>query len=184
MGRLIISSQITLDGVMTVGAWFNQREEQDWHGSAGQASSDQLRATDAFVLGRKGYEGLAAVWPKLTDDIGFADRTNSLPKYVASRTLSGPLDWNSQLIEGDVAKGIAALKQQYTGNLVTFGFGEFASFLLDNGLVDEVRFWVNPYVWGKGEHPFPGKQHLHFELISTATFDKGIVMLSYRPLNK
>jgi hypothetical protein len=65
MGKLIISTQITLDGVMTVGEWYNQHGEHDWHGSAGQAALDQLRAADAFILGRKNYEGLAAVWPTL-----------------------------------------------------------------------------------------------------------------------
>ena len=181
MGRLIITSQITLDGVMTVGEWFNQRGEHDWHGSAGQASLDQLLAADAFVLGRKNYEGLSAVWPTLSDDVGFADRVNSLPKFVASRTLRGPLNWNSTLLEGELAASVAALKQRFNGNLLSFGFGEFAYQLLQHGLVDELRFWVNPYSWGEGEHPFPGKGPMRFELVNTATFDKGIVLLSYRP---
>lgn len=181
MGRLIISTQVTLDGVMTVGEWFSQHGEHDWNQPAGQASFDQLFATDAFVLGRKNYEGLASVWPTLSDDVGFADRVNSLPKYVASTSLVGPLSWNAQLLEGDVAESVAALKRQTRGNLLSFGFGAFATYLVENGLVDELRFWVNPYVWGKGERPFPGKKELHFELVSTTTFDKGIVLLSYRP---
>ena len=166
---------------MTVGEWFSQHGEHDWHGSAGQASSDQLRAADAFVLGRKSYEGLSAAWPTMSDDVGFADRVNSLPKYVASRSLSGPLSWNSKLLEGDVAESVAALKQRTPGNLLSFGFGEFANYLVENSLVDELRFWVNPYSWGEGEHPFPGQNRLQFELVSTATFDTGIVLLSYRP---
>jgi len=182
MGRLIITSQITLDGVMTVGEWFNQHGEHDWHRSAGQASLDQLLAADAFILGRKTYEGLSAAWPTLSDDVGFADRVNSLPKFVASRTLSEPLQWNSTLLEGELAVSVAALKQRFSGNLLSFGFGEFASQLLQQGLVDELRFWVNPYSWGEGEHPFPGKERMRFELINTATFDTGIVLLSYRPI--
>jgi dihydrofolate reductase len=181
MGKLIISTQITLDGVMTVGEWYNKHGEYDWHRSAGQASFDLLRATDAFVLGRKNYEGLAAVWPTLTDDVGFADRTNSLPKFVASRTLRGPLTWNSTLLEGDLAVSVAALKERFSGNLLSFGFGEFASQLLEHGLVDELRYWVNPYSWDEGERPFHGKGRLSFELVNTATFDTGIVLLSYRP---
>jgi dihydrofolate reductase len=181
MGRLIISTQITLDGVMTVGEWFNQHGEHDWHGSAGQAALDQLLAANAFVLGRKNYEGLAAVWPTLSDDVGFADRTNSLPKFVASRTLRGPLTWNATLLEGELAESVTALKKRTSGNLLSFGFGEFAHQLLKYGLVDELRYWVNPYSWGEGERPFPGKGPIPFELVNTATFDKGIVLLSYRP---
>jgi dihydrofolate reductase len=181
MGKLIISTQITLDGVMTVGEWFNQHGEHDWHGSAGQASLDQLRAADAFVLGRKNYEGLSAVWPTLSDDVGFADRTNNLPKFVASRTLREPLTWNATLLEGDMAASVAALKQRTSGNLLSFGFGDFAYQLVEHGLADELRYWVNPYSWGEGEHPFPGKGQMRFELVSTTTFDKGIVLLSYRP---
>ena len=181
MGRLIISTQITLDGVMTVGEWFNKHGEHDWHGSGGQASLDQLLAADAFVLGRKNYEGLSAVWPTLSDDVGFADRTNSLPKFVASRTLRGPLTWNATLLEGELAESVAALKQRFSGNLLSFGSGEFAYQLLEHGLVDELRYWINPYSWGEGEHPFQGKGQLSFELVNTATFDTGIVLLSYRP---
>ena len=115
MGKLIISTQMTLDGVITVGEWFNQHGEHDWHGSAGQASLDQLLAADAFILGRKNYEGLSAVWPTLSDDVGFADRVNKLPKFVASRTLRGPLKWNSTLLEGELAVSVAELKQRSMG---------------------------------------------------------------------
>lgn len=181
MGKLIISTQITLDGVMTVGEWFNRHGEHDWHRSAGQASLDQLRAADAFILGRKNYEGLSAVWPTLSDDVGFADRTNSLPKFVVSRTLRGPLTWNATLLEGDMATSVAALKQRTSGNLLSFGFGDFAYQLVEYGLADELRYWVNPYSWGAGEHPFHGKGPIPFELVNTATFDTGIVLLSYRP---
>lgn len=181
MGKLIISTQITLDGVITVGEWFNRRGEHDWHGSAGQASIELLRSADAFILGRKNYEGLAAVWPTMTDDVGFADRVNSLPKFVASRTLRGPLTWNATLLEGDLATGVAALKQRTTGNLVSYGCGEFAQQLVEHGLVDELWFWVNPISWGEGERPFHGKGVFPFELARTATFDTGIVLLAYRP---
>jgi dihydrofolate reductase len=181
MGKLIISTQITLDGVITVGEWFNQHGEHDWHGSAGQAALDQLRAADAFVLGRKNYEGLSAVWPTLSDDVGFADRVNSLPKFVASRSLRGLLTWNATLLEGEMAASVAELKQRTSGNLLSFGFGDFAYQLVEHGLADELRYWVNPYSWGEGEHPFPSKGPIPFELVSTTTFDRGIVLLSYRP---
>ncbi len=119
MGKLILSPQITLDGVIPVGEWFNQHGEHDWHGSAGQASLDLLRAVDAFILGRKTSEGLAAVWPTMSDDVGFADRVNSLPKFVASRSLHAPLTWNAPLLDGEMATSVAALKQRTHGNLLS-----------------------------------------------------------------
>lgn len=181
MGRLIISTQLTLDGIMTVDKWFNKHGEHAWENSGGQAALDQLLAADAFVLGRKNYEGLAAVWPAMTDDVGFAERTNSLPKFVASRTLRGPLEWNSTLIEGDLTESINALKQRFKGSLLTFGLGEFSYQLLERGLVDEVRIWINPYIWGEGEQPLQGKGRFSFELKSTTTFDTGLVLMSYQP---
>jgi dihydrofolate reductase len=181
MGRLIISTQITLDGVMTVGEWFNKNGEHDWHRSAGEASIDQLRAADVFLLGRKNYEGLSSVWPTMTDDVGFADRVNSMPKYVASRTLRGPLKWNSTLLEGDLKTSVTELKKRIPGNLLGFGCGDFAYQLVTLGLVDELRFWVNPTTWGEGERPFVNNPPVRMSLIGTTAFDTGVVLLSYKP---
>lgn len=122
MGRLIISTQMTLDGVIDrIDEWFDPTGEHEEQGSF-----DQLFAADALVLGRKTYEGLSAVWPTITDDRGFADRVNSLPKFVASRTLQGPLKWNATLINGELVDAVRELKQQYPGNLVSYGCGELA----------------------------------------------------------
>ena len=106
-----------------------------------------------MVLGRKTYEGLAAVWPKLADDptLGvFADQMNSMPKYVASGTLRGPLEWNATLLEGDLAQGVTALKDKHDRTLVAVGAGELAHALTRLGLVDEFWFWVSPYLWPAG----------------------------------
>ena len=180
MGSLIISTQVTLDGVMEVGEWFRSRGEHDWHGATGAASHDQLRATEAMLLGRKNFEGLAAVWPTMTDDVGFADRVNSMRKFVVSRTLQEPLSWNATLLEGDMPDSVAALKERTSGNLLSYGCGEFAHQLVMEGLVDELRFWVNPYVWGSGERPFNGRPPIPLELVGTTAFDSGVVLLSYR----
>jgi dihydrofolate reductase len=113
MGKVIISTHITVDGVIGP-------SPQEWailEGEGERFKFDQLLAADAFLLGRKVYEGLASAWPTMTDDTGFADRVNSLPKYVASRTLEGPLDWNASLIDGDLAEGVTGLKRQHRGNL-------------------------------------------------------------------
>jgi dihydrofolate reductase len=100
-GKLIISTHITMDGIIGP-------SPQDWatfDGEGERFKLDQLLAADAFLLGRKVYEGLAGFWPNVTDDTGFAERVNRLPKYVASRTLEEPLDWNASLMKGDLDRG-------------------------------------------------------------------------------
>jgi len=154
MGKLIISTHITVDGVIGP-------SPGDWailEGEGERYKFDQLLAADAFLLGRKVYEGLASVWPNITDDTGFAERVNNIPKYVASRTLEEPLEWNASLIKGDLAESVASLKRQHRGNLISFGCGELAYELANRGLADEIHFWVNPAVWGSGDRAFHGRQ--------------------------
>jgi dihydrofolate reductase len=176
MGKLIISTHITGDGVIGP----NPGEWAILEGEGERFKYDQLLAADAFVLGRKVYEGLASYWPNATDDTGFAQRTNSLPKYVASRTLDEPLSWNASLIKGDIAGSVADLKQQHRGNLMSFGCGELAYELVRLGLVDEIHFWVDPAVWGSGDRAFHGRP-VRLQLISTTVFDSGVALLCYRP---
>lgn len=176
MGRLIISTQMTVDGLIETGDWFQRGGEDDSHGSF-----DQLFAADAMLLGRKNYVGLAAFWPTATDDSGFADRVNSMPKHVASTTLEGPLEWNSTLIKGDLGEAVPELKRRYPGNLVSYGCGELAYNLVKLGLADELRFWVHPSVFGAGPRPFHGAAPVPLDLISTTTFRSGVALLCYRP---
>ena len=177
MGKVIISTHITVDGVIGP-------SPEDWailEGEGERYKFDQLLAADAFLLGRKVYEGLASVWPTITDDTGFAERVNSIPKYVASRTLEEPLEWNASLIEGELAKSVTSLKAQHRGNLISFGCDAFANELAKQELVDEIHFWVDPAVWGTGDRPFHGRQ-VRMRLIATTAFDSGVVLLVYRPL--
>jgi dihydrofolate reductase len=177
MGKVIISTHITLDGVIGP-------SPEGWailEGEGERYKFDQLLAADAFLLGRKVYEGLASVWPSITDDTGFADRVNGMPKYVASRTLEEPLEWNASLITGELAESVTSLKARHRGNLISFGCGELAYELTKQGLADEIHFWMNPAVWGSGDRPFHGRQ-VRMRLIATTAFDSGVVLLSYRPI--
>ncbi|HET8525666.1 MAG TPA: dihydrofolate reductase family protein [Actinomycetota bacterium] len=179
MGKVIISTHITVDGVIGP-------SPADWailEGEGERYKFDQLLAADAFLLGRKVYEGLASVWPTMTDDTGFADRVNAMPKYVASRTLEEPLEWNASLIKGDLDESVAGLKRQHLGNLISFGCGEFAYELVTRGLADEVHFWVDPAVWGEGERAFQGRR-VRMVLIASSVFDSGVVLLAYRPASQ
>jgi len=176
MGKVIISTHSTVDGVIGP-------SPQDWavfDEESERYKFDQLLAADAFLLGRKVYEGLAAFWPTATDDTGFADRVNEIPKYVASRTLDEPLTWNSSLVKGDLAEGVHELKRRHRGNLISFGCGELAYELAVRGVVDEIHFWVQPVVWGDGERAFGGRQ-VRMRLLSTTVFDSGVTLLCYRP---
>ena len=137
-----------------------------------------------MLLGRKTYEGLAAVWPTLVDDptLGvFADQMNSMPKYVASRSLRAPLEWNATLLEGDLAESVTALKDRHDGSLVAVGAGELANALISRGLVDEFWFWVSPSLWPSGPRIFDGVGPIRLELIGSTTFRSGVVRLAYRP---
>jgi dihydrofolate reductase len=149
-----------------------------------QVSLEQFLVADAMVLGRKVYEGLAAVWPQLAEDptLGvFADRMNSMPKYVASRTLQEPLEWNATLLEGDLAKSVTALKDRHDRTLIAVGAGELTHALTTLHLVDEFWFWVSPSLWPAGPRIFDGVGPVRLELIGSTTFDSGVVRLAYRP---
>jgi dihydrofolate reductase len=148
-----------------------------------QASLEMWQAADAMVLGRKTYEGLAAVWPQLAGVPGleaFAHQMNTMPKYVASRTLSPPLEWNATLVEGDLATGFKDLKDRHRGNLIVTGGGELAHNLITTGLVDEVWFTVSPYLWATGPRIFDDLGGIRLELVATTTFPSGVVRLCYR----
>ena len=181
MGRLVINNAMTVNGA------FEAPSPDEWlvlDPDSNTVSLEQFLVAEATVLGRKTYAGLAAVWPTLVDDplLGsFADRLNSMPKYVASRTLRAPLAWNATLLEGDLAESVAALKDRHGGTLVVSGAGELAHALTAEGLVDEFWFWVSPYLWATGPRIFDGAGPLRLELIGSTTFPSGVLRLAYRP---
>jgi dihydrofolate reductase len=183
MGRLVINNAMTVNGAFEAPA----PEPDGWltlDADSSQVSLEQFLVADAMVLGRKTYEGLAAVWPKLADEptLGaFADRMNSMPKYVASRTLREPLEWNATLLEGDLAQSVTALKDRHDRTLVAVGAGELTQALTTLGLVDEFWFWVSPSLWPAGPRIFDGVGPVRLALIGSTTFDSGVVRLAYRP---
>jgi dihydrofolate reductase len=183
MGRLVINNAMTVNGAFEAPS----PEPDGWlvlDADSNQVSLEQFLVADAMVLGRKTYEGLAAVWPQLAGDptLGlFADRMNSMPKYVASRTLREPLEWNAILLDGDLATSVSALKQRQDRTLVAVGAGELTHALTTLGLVDEFWFWVSPSLWPAGPRIFDGVGPVRLELIGSTTFGSGVVRLAYRP---
>ena len=181
MGKLVVHNAVTVNGA------FDSPSPDTWlvlDEDSGDASLEQFLVADAMVLGRKTYAGLAAVWPQLAEDpaLGrFADRLNSMPKYVASRTLEGPLAWNATLIEGEVDQAVPALKAEHRGNLIVSGCGELAHTLTRLGLVDEFWFWVSPSLWPTGPRIFDGVGPVRVELVAATPYRSGVLWLRYRP---
>jgi dihydrofolate reductase len=184
VGRLIINSAITVNGAFEAPV----PEPEGWlvlDPDSQQASLEKWQASDAMVLGRKTYEGLAAVWPQMTELPGleaYAKQMNGMRKFVASRTLSGPLEWNATLLEGDLADSIRRLKDEHDGNLVVSGAGELSRDLLALDLVDEIWLTICPYLWESGPRIFDDIGAIRLELVSTTTFPSGVVRLCYRPV--
>lgn len=182
MGKLVLSTAVTANGAfespdLEPRGWFVLDDESK------QASLEQWQAADAMVLGRKTYEGLAAVWPQLVAVPGFeayAHRMNSMLKYVASRTLKSPLEWGARLLHGPLAESVGRIKEEHDGNLVVCGAGELARALMAEHLVDEVWFMVYPYLWPTGPRIFDQVVTTRLELISTATYPSGVLQLRYR----
>jgi len=174
MGRLIVSTQMTLDGVIDVGEWYVAAGEHD------RAGKEQLTQASAVLLGRRTYEGLAAYWSPLEDE--WANLINPIPKYVASRRLTGPLEWNATLLEGEAADAVSKVKAELPSDLLVYGCGELARSLLAAMLVDELRFWMHPAVWGSGARPFEGDAQSRLQLLGSEFFDSGVTLLRYAPI--
>ena len=134
MGKLIASTQATVDGVVDpVGPWVQPV------GDHGVYSFERQARSSGLVLGRKTYEGLAAYWPAQSGR--WADMLNTMAKYVGSNTLSGELGWSATAIEGDLDVAIPKLKDEVDGDLFMHGSGEFAYALADLGLIDEYEVY-------------------------------------------
>jgi dihydrofolate reductase len=186
MRNVVVTEFVTLDGVFEDPGGAEKTEHggwsfKFWSDESSKFKYDELMAADALLLGRVTYEGFAAAWPDMTDESGFAERMNGLPKYVASRTLD-KVEWqNSHLIEGDVVEAVSALKQEDGQNILVGGSGELANTLLQHGLVDELRFLVSPVVLGGGRRFFAdGSAPRVLELAEAVAFDTGVLALTYR----
>src|ERR1044071_1595145 len=149
MRKIIVEAEMSIDGVMGgENPEFWQQIFRFHSADVTEYLNDLLFMPDALLMGQKTYEGFAQVWP--TRQGKMADRINSMPKYVASRTLKEPLQWNATLIKGDVAEEIRKLKQESGNSLVQYGVGELTHTMLKHGLVDEFRFLVFPFSFGEG----------------------------------
>ncbi len=186
MGKIVISDNVSIDGVdqdptgeegFRHGGWFAQVGDKDREGFAKVALDEALRA-EAFLLGRRRYEFLAARWPSRSGEL--ADRLNSLPKYIVSSTLVDP-DWNnSTVLEGDVVTEVSKLKQELHGDIVVPGSRQLVRTLMEHDLVDELRLLVYPVVLGAGERLFDETSDKKpMRLLDTRTVGDNLAYLTY-----
>ena len=175
MRKLIAAIYLTLDGVMEHPAW----TAPYFNDELGAVQHELMSSSDTLLLGRVTYEAFAQAWPNMPDAPG-ADRMNSIPKYVASTTLTATT-WNATLLEGDVAAAVAALKQQSGRDLLLYGSGALANTLRQHDLIDEYRLMVFPVVLGKGQRFFhEGSGPTDLQLVDTQTTSTGVSILTYR----
>ena len=186
MRKVVVSEFVTLDGVMEDPGGAEKSAHGGWTWPYSNQENekfkfDELFAGDALLLGRVTYQGFAAAWPSMTDEMGFAGRMNSLPKYVVSTTLK-TVEWNNSiLIKGDVAAEVSSLKQQPGQDILVFGSGTLVHTLLQHDLIDEYRLLVYPVVLGSGKRLFADGSGTALKLTETKAFTTGVVLLTYQP---
>ncbi len=186
MGKIVVTEFVSLDGVMEAPGGNEGFKYDGWsfeidRGDEGNKFKlDETMASDALLLGRRTYEGFAAAWPDREDDAGFADKFNSMPKYVVSSTLSDP-EWNnSTVISADLPAEVAKLKDAHDGDIVVHGSAQLVHALIDQDLVDRLHLMVFPVVLGTGKRVFGetgDKKTL--KLTDSRTVGDGVAILVY-----
>ncbi len=184
MGRIVVTEFVSLDGVIEAPGGGEGFKHDGWsfeidRGDEGNAFKlEETMASEALLLGRKTYEGFAAAWP--SRDGEFADKFNTMPKYVVSSTLEEPEWTNTTVLEGDLAENVARLKEAHTGDVVVHGSATLAQALLENDLADVLHLMVFPVVLGEGKRLFghtSDKKRLR--LASSKTVGDGVLILTY-----
>ncbi len=189
MGKLAVTEFVSLDGVFEDPGGSEGTPHAGWtftfdRGEDGEKFKlDEVVAADAQLLGRVTYEGFAAAWPNYSDEVGFAAKMNSMPKYVVSSSLASANWENSTVIRDNVADEVRALKAKYDGDILVAGSGTLVQFLFAEGLVDELRLMVFPIVLGSGRRLLPeGSAKTRLRLVgSQQVGSDGVTVLTYAP---
>jgi dihydrofolate reductase len=185
MGRIVVTEFLSLDGVMEApggdddfvrGAWSFEIERGD---EGDQFKVDETMGAEALLLGRRTYEGFVASWPSREGE--FADKFNSMPKYVVSSTLEEP-EWNnSTVLGGDLPQAVAKLREEHAGDIVVHGSAQLVQGLIEHDLVDELRLMVYPVVLGTGKRLFGDtNDKKRLRLADSKTVGDGVTILVYQ----
>jgi dihydrofolate reductase len=184
MGKIVVSDNVSLDGVVQDPAGDEGFERGGWVGlikdrpGVNKLALDEALEAEALLLGRRSYEWFAARWPSRSGEL--ADRLNSLPKYVVSSTLEGP-DWNnSTVLRGDVLDEVSKLKHELDGEIVIPASFQLVRMLMEHDLVDEMRLKIYPVVLGTGERLFgETSDKKPMRLVDTQIVDRDVAFLTY-----
>jgi dihydrofolate reductase len=187
MGKIVISENVSLDGVIQDPAGDEGFTRGGWVGriaalpELAKVTLDEALGTEALLLGRRSYEWFAARWPSRSGEL--ADRLNSLPKYVVSSTLEDPAWNNSTVLRGDVVDTVSRLKQQISGEINVPGSFRLVHTLIEHDLVDELRLKIFPVVLGAGERLFgETSDKKPMRLVDTRTIGAGVAILTYETI--
>jgi dihydrofolate reductase len=190
VGTIVVTEFASLDGVMEApgGEDFKYKGwsfQFDRGEDGNQFKLDETLEAEALLLGRRTYEGFAAAWPSRSDDAGFADKFNSMPKYVISSTLKDP-EWNnSRVLDGDVVEEVAKLKEEVDGIIQVPGSNQLVHTLIENDLVDELHLMIFPVVLGTGKRVFGETSDMKpLRLTDSKTVGDGVVILIYEKADK
>jgi dihydrofolate reductase len=188
MSKLVVANNVTLDGVMQApdpggdagfapAGWAQPYDDSVKHEEMGKG----IDQGGSILLGRRTYERFASVWPYMPKDNPYTEVINNRKKYVASRTLKEPLEWNnSELLDGDAADAVAKLKEQDDGDIVILGSGNLIQSLMQNDLVDEYVLSIHPIVLGEGQRLFAdGAPTANFELARSVPTTTGVIIATY-----
>ena len=186
MGKIVITTNMSLDGVIQdpdgqegfrLGGWFGLFGGKDLEAWA-KLETDEAMSAQALLLGRRSDEWFASRWNGRTGE--WADKLNSMPKYVVSSTLVDPEWTNSTVLTGDVLNEVTKLKDRLDGEIVVNGSGQLARTLIEHHLVDEVRLMIYPFVLGSGERLFPEtSDRSAMRLVDTRTVGHGLALVTY-----
>ncbi len=191
MGTIVISENVSLDGVIEDPAGSEGFERGGWVGRIGDRGRDEAakvlldeaRGAEAMLLGRRSYEFLAARWPSRSGDL--ADRLNGLPKYVVSATLEDPHWSNTTVLKGDAVSEVSKLKQELAGEIVIPASFQLWHTLLEHGLVDELRLMIYPVVLGAGARLFGATGDKRpMRLLDARTVGEDLALLTYKPVRE
>jgi dihydrofolate reductase len=184
MGRIVVTEFVSLDGVIEDPGGAEDFEYGGWsfevsRGEEGEGFKlDETMASDALLLGRRTYEGFAAAWPSREGE--FADKFNSMPKYVVSSTLEEPGWSNTTVLRGDLAAEVPRLRSAHERDVVVHGSATLVEALLDANLVDELRLMVFPIVLGRGKRLFGEmSEKKTLRLVDSRVVGDGVAILVY-----
>lgn len=186
MARIVVTEFVSLDGVMEAPGGGEEFEHGGWtfeidRGAEGDRFKlEEALAAQALLLGRRTYEGFAAAWPGMEGE--FADKFNSMPKYVVSSTLREAAWNNSTILAGDVVQEVSRLRKDADGDIVIHGSAQLVRTLVEHELVDELRLMVFPVLLGSGKRLFGDATHkLALALTDSRTVGDGVSILVYQP---